>query len=547
MSIMRKTRIIHLQEANTLSNFLSPKEQNEIVSLKITGQIGEKDFDDVLDEMCNLYGEYDDDDNFIPDKEHSAALKYLDLGECTYIDGEGLPCFGFNAQLETFILPQGITSTLENEYTQETGLSESDTLKTLVLPEGLKSVGGFNSCPNLRGIILPESLEEILSPAFGECESITSIYIPCNVKTFSGGCFAGCQLAAYEVDNKNPYFTSMDGVVYSKDFTTLVAFPSAFPDKHFTVPDTVRIIGEGAFEDSRIESIDLPQGLSVIEDDAFACSAIRSIEMPDTVTQIGRMAFWSCKELEHVRLSTELTKIPEQVFTYCFKLKELDIPPNVKAILYSSLAWNYDLKQLKLHDGLEEIVDEGPMFMESGQLREIILPKTLKKVPGGVFNYSPYIKEFRLDPANPYFSIIEGALCSKDGKVLYSVPDFYRTVCEVPDGIEVIAERALAFFPRLHKIALPSSLKIIELRVFQGCDALETILIPVGVAKVHIDAFLFCKLRLIVMEGECPPEMIGDIKHEDSRYNHVTLLVPRNAVKIYKNAPGWRCFNVSST
>src|SRR3712207_2175985 len=172
MSIMRKTRIIHLQEANTLSNFLSPKEQNEIVSLKITGQIGEKDFDDVLDEMCNLYGEYDDDDNFIPDKEHSAALKYLDLGECTYIDGEGLPCFGFNAPLETFILPQGITSTLENEYTQETGLSESDTLKTLVLPEGLKSVGGFNSCPNLRGIILPESLEEILSPAFGGCESI---------------------------------------------------------------------------------------------------------------------------------------------------------------------------------------------------------------------------------------------------------------------------------------------------------------------------------------------------------------------------------------
>lgn len=104
---MKKSLLIHLEEANTLSNFITPEECNSVVSLKITGFIGRKDFDDVLDDMCDVYGLYDDDDIWIPDYNESAAIRHLDLGDATYIDGDALPNFGFHAQLETFILPKG--------------------------------------------------------------------------------------------------------------------------------------------------------------------------------------------------------------------------------------------------------------------------------------------------------------------------------------------------------------------------------------------------------------------------------------------------------
>ena len=225
---MEKTRIIHLEKANTLANFLTQEERETIVSLKITGFLGRQDFDDVLDDMCDSCGQYDDDDNYTPDYELSSALRHLDMGDATYVDGDCLPYFGFHTLLETVILPQGIKSTLEED---ETALSESENLHTLVLPAGLKTIGGFNSCPKLTGLTLPEGVEEIESFAFCGCEAITAIRIPASVEYISGSSFAGCNLAAYEIDESNPYYTVIDGVLYSKDLKTLVAFPTAYPNK----------------------------------------------------------------------------------------------------------------------------------------------------------------------------------------------------------------------------------------------------------------------------------------------------------------------------
>ncbi len=537
-------KVIHLEAANTLENFLTPEERYSVVSLKITGFIGRKDFDDVLDDMCHVQGLYDEDDNWIPDYSESAAIRHLDLGEATYVDGEELPYFGYNAQLETFVLPKGIKSTLE-EY--ETGLSESEMLKTLILPEGLIKVGGFMSCPNLTGLVLPEGLEEISGLAFGGCSAITSIRIPASVSVFDGSSFAGCKIKAYNVDDENPYFTAVDGVVFSKDLSKLIAFPSAYPHERYVVPDTTCIIEESAFEDSCITDIILPEGIISIKEEAFGGSQIRRIEMPDTVTELGERVFRFCFNLEYVRLSNGLSTILSQTFSGCPRLKRLEIPSNIRRINYSAIAWSEGIEQLILNDGLEEIVDEGPMLGVKGNLKELNLPKTLKKVPGGVFNYSPFIKEFNLNSENPYFSTIDGVLCSKDRKTLYSVPDVGRCSYDVPEGIEVIGERALSFLPSLHAIGLPSTLRTIECRAFQGCNSLTSIIIPAGITQVHIDALWADNLKNIVMKSAIPPEMTGRLKDDEWRYRDVNLFVPEQAVNAYTQAPGWKYFNVKAT
>lgn len=337
---MEKSKVIHLEKANTLSSFLTKEERENIVSLKITGFMGQHDFDDVLDDMCDSCGEYDENDDYTPDYELSSALRHLDMGEATYVDGDCLPYFGFHTLLETAILPKGIKSTQE-EY--ETALSESENLQTLGLPAGLKTVAGFNSCPKLTGLVLPEGLEIIEEFAFCGCDSITAIRIPASVKSISGSSFAGCNIAAYEMDEKNPYYTVIDGVIYSKDLKTLVAFPSAYPQKLFVVPETTQIIGDSAFMDSKIDSVVLPLGLTTIEGWAFQGSSIKSIDLPDTITSLGELSFRFCTELEHVRLSNGLTEIPRQTFSSCTKLKKLVIPSNVKTIHFLALVWAYGL------------------------------------------------------------------------------------------------------------------------------------------------------------------------------------------------------------
>ena len=105
---MENTMVIHLEEPNTLSELLPEKDRNNVVSLKITGQLGRHDFYDVLDEMCTVWSDFEDenDEDGTPDYENAAPLQYLDMGEATYVDGSDLPILHneFQATTECLIL-----------------------------------------------------------------------------------------------------------------------------------------------------------------------------------------------------------------------------------------------------------------------------------------------------------------------------------------------------------------------------------------------------------------------------------------------------------
>lgn len=311
---MESKLTLHLREPNTLSRYLCPMKRLMVESLKITGVLGQKDFN-VLDTMCSIMGYYDDDDNFISFDEDNPALRHLDLGEAVFVEGDELPCFGYQTLLESCVLPRGIKTTLEDSE-WETGLCESESLKTLVLPEGLKIVGGFCACPNLTDLVLPEGLVEIEDRAFCGCEGITHLHIPKSVESLLGSSFAGCRIKAYDVDKENPYLTSVDGVIYTKDLSKLVAFPSDYPCKEYVVPETTKIIGYGAFLFSKIEHVELPLSLVTIESEAFCDSNIVSIDVPRRVRKIGYRAFACCQNLRLVTIS-DRRDIPDDMFEGC--------------------------------------------------------------------------------------------------------------------------------------------------------------------------------------------------------------------------------------
>lgn len=534
---------IKIDEPGTLSEKIPSEIRDKIVSLKISGCIDRKDFDDVLDDMCTSYGEYDEDDNYTIDLEESPALRNLDLGEATLVDGGPLPYFGYNTQLEKLVLPKGISSILiTGEF--ETGFSDSDMLKELILPEGVKTLGGVMNCPNLKKLEIPESIAEIESFAFAGCSSITSIRIPKNVKIIDGSSFAGCHISGFELDSQNPNFVEIDGVIFSKDLTRLVAFPSYYPHAQYIIPRTTKVIGWGAFMDSRIDAVEIPESVEIIEGWAFQNSLISSLVIPDSVKQIGDLAFRWCTKLKTLILSNNISEIPKQLISSCNSLRRIEIPSNVKKMEYSAFVWCSSLEEIVIQAGVEEIVPDGPMLIESSNLQHVTIPSTLRKIPGGAFSYSTNVNVFNLDSRNPYFCLRDGVLYSKDGKRIISVPDRSRKRFDIPEGVTIISEMVFIYMTALEDVTLPQSLQSIETRAFQGCTSLKTLTVPSSVQYVDIDALWADNLKDVFMLGENPPVMTGKVQSEDWRYKKVRLHVPRKSVTIYRNSPGWQCFDI---
>lgn len=178
-----------------------------------------------------------------------------------------------------------------------------------------------------------------------------------------------------------------------------------------------------------------------------------------------------------------------------------------------------------------------------------VTPEPLRSpygVPGGAFNYSPYIKEFHIDPDNPFYSVIDESLYSKDGKTLVSVPDYHRKEFIVPEGVEVLEKGALYGYPYLNYIHLPSTLREVGERALASNPALKTIRIPQNVSKVHVDALWNDNLETVTIDSETPPEITGSIMENDWRYKRVVLLVPTQSLSVYRQAKGWNAFSIKA-
>lgn len=397
--------------------------------------------------MCTSLGEFDEYDNYTIDLADSPLLRHLDLGEATFISDHGeLTYFGYHTQLESLILPQGISSILASgEY--EAGFSRSDMLKTLIIPEGVKILRGVIDCPNLVELNIPQSVEQIDSFAFAGGSSITSIRLPRNLNSIDGSSFAGCNISRFELDSENPNFVEVDGVIFSKDLTRLVAFPSSYPHAKYQIPNTTKVIGWGAFMDSMINELIIPDSVETIEGWAFQGSKISTIVIPDSVKTIGELAFRWCDRLTCLKLSNSITEIPAQLISGCLSLKRIEIPGNVKKVDISALAWSYNLKEIIFHSGVEEISGCGPMLIKPSNLQRVVIPSTLKKIPGGAFSYSTNRYVFDVDSRNPYFTVKDGALYSKDCKRLISIPDRRRRkfelINEVLPKVELFTQEEL--------------------------------------------------------------------------------------------------------
>ena len=229
----------------------------------------------------------------------------------------------------------------------------------------------FRGCQILRSVTIPEGITAIHSFTFFDCNNLESVHLPKTMKNFWGGCFASCNsLKEVTVDPDNPWFCSIDGVVYTKDQKELVFYPPGKADEEFVIPEGCSIIGRHAFaycenlkrivvpsavNDISYESIHSCKGLEGVEVDegnqTFAsidgnlyskdgkkflrlCVSTEnmSITIPEGVVEIVDYAAYACHQLIDINLPRSLTSIGKYSFLDCDNLTNITIPENVALI-----------------------------------------------------------------------------------------------------------------------------------------------------------------------------------------------------------------------
>ena len=187
-------------------------------------------------------------------------------------------------------------------------------LKSIIIPNGVTLIGWgvFAGCENLTSITIPDSVTNIDTMAFYNCTSLMNVTIPSSVEFIDSDAFFGCtNLTSITVDLNNKYYSSDDGILYSKDKTELIEYPAGKADTTFTIPDSVTNIGCPGFAE---------------------CANLTAITIPDSVTNIGVSAFFNCTSLTSITIPNSVTSIGDSAFSGCTSLTSVIIPESVKSI-----------------------------------------------------------------------------------------------------------------------------------------------------------------------------------------------------------------------
>ncbi len=205
-----------------------------------------------------------------------------------------------------------VTSVSEDAFKPARENNPNGAVETVTLPSTIRTIGAnaFRQCQRLKSITIPDSVESIGDSAFFGCTSLTSIEIPRAVTFIGTSVFDHCRIREFSVDPGNPYYCSVNGVLFDKAATVLIAYPGGSSPRDYTVPPTVFSIAPSAFCRSRLRSVRLPEGLVSIENYAFYdCGDLETVNLPETLTKVGEYAFSECHSLESISIPKSVSII----------------------------------------------------------------------------------------------------------------------------------------------------------------------------------------------------------------------------------------------
>ena len=423
----------------------------------------------------------------------------------------------------------------------------------------------FVNCNKLSSVKFPDNEEFVIDGSFTVCPALTTITIPKNAKFYEDEYegivqttvpFDRCMgLTEILTDEANPYYKSVNGVLFSKDGLRIMQYPAAKADSVYTIPVGTKIIDTGAFNCAQLNYLNIPNSVSEIRQIAFFGSHIKKLVLPEGLTEIPyRMANESFLT-EGVTIPSTVTTIGEEAFRNTW-MKRIELPESIKSIGENAFSNTPELKTV-----VSNIVNP---FAIPDNTFDSYSTKTLYVPEGTLAKYQA------TDGWKNFTNIVDGSIgdtftaLTKEGVTMtFKIISKDDMTCQVGNGEEasvdvstvgqvtipetakdykVIAIGDKGFYncASLTHIWLHENIERIGELAFYGCTSLRVLDIPRSVTYIADNAFDNCPNVVIGISfdriGSLPADLPNKIgisePNEEVRGELERVFIPRAVVTI---------------
>lgn len=404
---------------------------------------------------------------------------------------------------------------------------------SVTLPEevnGYKITGIIGSLSYTEGIkemIFPESYSYFMWESFyslgdgkQSIETFTFLGNVERVETVINTHSGRLNLKAINVTDKCEDYASEDGVLYNKDKTILYYYPNYRVKKSFTVPDTVKTIGEKAFYlNNYLENIVFNENVEIINSYAFAscnnladvdftnckklqtisgcafqyCPFIKEVYLPDCLNILGDKAFQSCTALVKCDLGKGLQALGKNVFNGCSSLKKLHFPASLTTV-YGTIGELVSLGEITIDKDNPIYGVENKAFVEkiSGDRRKLIYyldDKNTEKYTVAKNVYSIWSEAF--SGCSLKEVVITGGVIEVGEKAFFNCSNLEKVTME--QGLSVIGKSAFAYCKNLTYVRIPFTISgTIDVSAFDNTHR-----------DLTVEGTLYSKVNFLALTKRC--------------------------------------------
>lgn len=388
-------------------------------------------------------------------------------------------------------------------------------IETVNIESGVTSIGSyaFYSCSNLKSITIPDSVTGIGEEAFG----LTAYYKDAS-KWESGVLYIGNHLIKAENDELKQAEISNYTVKAGTKTIADRAFSSC-DVTGITVPDSVTSIGRFAFYYcDKLVNVTLPDSVKRIGDNAFQCTGLYNDDSTWQELYIGNhLIKVENYKLEQGNISNYTVKartktIAEHAFSACNKLTSITLPDSITSIGEHAFDSCYNIAS-------------------------ITIPKSVTSIGDCAFYTCLKLESINVDFDNPKYCSEKGVLFNKTKTEIVRLPcEKTDTSFSIPKGVTSIADGAFEFCKSIENITIPDGVLRIGNSAFEGCEKLESITIPDSVISIGDSALLECSSLINVTI----PDGLAEIGYR-TFYNCsglTSVTIPNSVLIIDKEAFG---------
>jgi hypothetical protein len=269
-----------------------------------------------------------------------------------------------------------------------------------------------------------------------------------------------------------------------------------------SIPNTIMMIGDGAFASSGLTSVTIPDAVTSLGENAFSdCSSLTSVSIGNGVKTMGQSVFSNCSGLTLVTIGTAVTTIGDYAFSGCTGLGALTIPSKVTTIGKYAFSDCSDLTSVIIPDSVRTIGNNA--FSACSRLASVIIGNGVKTIGEAAFSNCTELSSVIIGNAVTTIGNAAFSACSR--LTLVKIPDAVTTIGEhafsgcsgltvvtIGNAVTTIGEYAFSDCSGLALLTIGNAVTTIGNYAFSDCSSLTSLLIPDAVTMIGAYAFRAC-------------------------------------------------------